>query len=159
MKSFTSVALWICTAALILLGALGLLEKVTPLKLKRSVWIVLLIAFFAFSVGQVVLSLAVAKRAPEDFYAQEVTEIYPRNEMNGRLTFTTDADGNKCAIFALKKIPIPNTVHLWEGGYHAPPVTLSIDRNKVVFKFSAFSTLEDYAQGRSLYQIKYIPKP
>lgn len=154
-----SILLWICTVGLILLGALGLVEKLITLKLKRGVWIALLVAFLALSIGQVLFSIALAKRAPEDFYAQEVTEVFPRNAPDGRLTFATDSAGNKCAIFMLRKAPIPNSVHLWEGGYHAPPITLAMEGNKVTFKFSAFSSAQEYANGSALYQIKYIPRP
>ena len=146
----------------IILGSLGYLETIFPFQwCKEAAWICLVI-FILLSIGQVILDKIKEAKEAEDFYSQEIVEIFPHEDSQEKLKFFTDESGNKCVAINLEQEPIPKSLKLWEGGYDAPPITLAFDsanKKRVIFKNSAYSSFEDYFQKQELvYQVRYFPK-
>ncbi len=151
---------WMITIALILIGALGYIEKLFNLEWNtRFLWMWLAV-FLILSVAQVCMTVYEKKKSAEDFYSQEQIEVFERSTSRDLIRFFNDPSGNKCAAFVLKKEPIPKSVKLWEGGYDAPPITLAFHGKEVIFKHSHYSNYEEYVQQNGpVYQIRYFPKP
>ena len=118
----------------------------------------MLIVFLVTSVGQLVLSRYKERKATEDFYSQEIIKVYSKDRTQDLLKFFADRYGNKCVALKVDHEPIAKSVQLWEGGYKAPPITLQCVGKEVIFKYSAYSSYEEYKTRGQLYQVRYFPK-
>jgi len=145
----------------IALGSLGYLEKNLSWRWgKKASWICLII-FLLLSIGQIILDKIKEAKQAEEFYNQEIVEVFPHNGSEEKLQFFTDEKGNKCVVITLVQKPIPKSLTLWEGGYDAPPITLAFDNQnekRIIFRNSAYSSYDDYQQKKGpMYQVRYFP--
>jgi len=142
-----------------ILGALGYIEKIFAFQWSKiAAWFCLFI-FLILTICQIIVDRIKEARQTEEFYNQEVVEVFPPGSSKELLTFFTDDSGNKCVAIKLKHESIHKSVKLWEGGYDAPPITLAFKEKEVLFRNSTFSSFEEYTQKRGpIYQIRYFPK-
>ena len=150
-------AKWIAAVAALILGVVGYVQP-----LAGDVWpwwssVVLLLAFIVVTVWQWIVEHLESRRSADDFYAQEVTEVFQPADSESRMQFFTDKAGNKSVILMLGNRPIPKSLRLWEGGYHAPPITIAVAGQKVCFRHSGYLSFEEYAKGGPIYQVRYFP--
>lgn len=143
----------------LLLGVLGYLEKIFGWQYSVALRWFLVSFFVLFWIGNRALEVIKEKRAPELFYGKEIVEIFPHSfDVGSRMKFLTDRQGNKCVVLSLGKSPVPKSVKLFEGGYEAPPITLGFNGKEILFKNSAYASLEEYLKNGPVYQIRYFPK-
>ena len=143
----------------IILGALGYIEKIFTFQWSKKVAWACLFIFLALTICQIIIDRIKEARQAEEFYNQEIVEVFPPETSKNSLNFFIDENGNKCVALTLKYEPIKKSVKLWEGGYDAPPITLAFKDKEVLFRNSAYSTYEEYYQKRGpMYQVRYFPK-
>ncbi len=158
-RKILTASRWTTAVAAFALGALGYVQPVTGTAWPLWSSAVLLVAFVCVTAGQWIVETIERRRAADDFYAEEVTEVFRHADSEERMRFFVDKAGNKCVGLVLEREPIPKSVHLWEGGYHAPPITLAVEGRVVGFRHSGYSSYEEYAKGGPMYQVRYFPKP
>lgn len=151
-------ASWILGMAGFILGLLGYIQPLGDIQWSRTVSWVLLITFCVITVGEWLVDAVRDRHSAQEFYEQERTEVFYPPEALQRMQFFTDNGGNKCVTFVLEYEPIPESIHLWEGGYHAPPITLVVKGPALCFRHSAYSSQKEYHEGVPLYQVRYFPK-
>jgi hypothetical protein len=156
--AFLKWARLVTASGALILGALGYVQPITGSAWPVWASIALLVAFCIISLGQWLLDRLQERRAAEEFYEQEVTEVFRPNASARLLRFFTDNAGNKCVAIVLEHEPIAKSLNLWEGGYHAPPITLVVKGNIVVFLHSGYEKAEDYTNESPVYQVRYFPR-
>jgi len=149
---------WTVPLILFILGTLGYVEKIYSLQLGRSIRILLFTIFIFFSIGNIFFGIYKEKKSAENFYSKEKIEIFTPENSKEKMRFYTDRKNNKCVILILENEPIIQSVKLFEGGYEAPPITLAFNGKEVIFKFSHYSSYEEYSNGGPIYQIKYYSR-
>lgn len=142
----------------IILGSLGYLQDLFVWDIPNSAIGGLFVAFLCISVAGVLFEREKEKRAAEDFYKEEITEVFDRSDSESRIKFFIDKGQNKCAALILRHEPIPNSINLMEGGYLAPRFSIVVKQNIVVFRNSAYSNYEEYRKPGPVYSVKYYPK-
>ena len=159
MIKFLGIILLIGTIAL---GALGYFEKLFSWEWRKKVSWCLLVIFFLLSIGQIILDKIKDVNQAEEFYDQEMVEVFPHNVSEKKLQFFIDNKNNNCVAIILEQKPIPKSLKLWEGGYIAPPITLAFDKQnekRIIFMNSAYLSYEDYQHKKGpIYQVRYFPK-
>jgi hypothetical protein len=141
-----------------ILGALGYIQDLLGLEwLPMYSWL-LLSVFILLTLAEVLLERQKDKRAADDFYADQITEIFAHDTSEDKLGFFTDKGGNKCVAITLQRAAIPNSIKLWEGGYSAPAFTFFVKDNIVVFRNSAYGSNEEYTKPGPVYSVQYYPK-
>ena len=160
MKRFKGIAVfrWLTLGGSFVLGVLGYLQPITGATWPMWSSISLLAAFILITLGQWLVEARERHHAATDFYSHEITEVFPHAESAERVRFFADKAGNKCVGLVLDKEPIPESVHLWEGGYHAPPITLAVEGRVVGFRNSGYGSYEEYSRGGPMYQVRYFPR-
>lgn len=158
-RKAVAIARWTTAVGAFALGALGYVQPLSGASWPTWSSVVLLIAFVGITVGQWTVEAIERRRAADDFYAEELTEVFRPADSETRMRFFVDKSGNKCVGLVLEREPIPKSVHLWEGGYHAPPITLAVEGRVVGFRYSGYSSYEEYSKGGPMYQVRYFPKP
>ncbi len=149
---------WTIFGITVILGSFGYVNDYFGWPLNSWASVAFLMSFICISVAELKYNFDKEKRAADDFYVQEIMEVFERSSSESKMKFFVDTAGNKCVALTIKNDAIPNSVKLWEGGYVAPPFTFSTDGNVVTFKNSAYDSYEAYRKPGPIYSVKYFPR-